>query len=43
MSTAQAVAVITGASRGIGAALVQAFRNRNYRSRCHVTIYQTMS
>jgi NAD(P)-dependent dehydrogenase (short-subunit alcohol dehydrogenase family) len=30
MSTAQAVAVITGASRGIGAALVQAFRNRNY-------------
>jgi NAD(P)-dependent dehydrogenase (short-subunit alcohol dehydrogenase family) len=31
MSTAQAVAVITGASRGIGAALVQAFRNRNYR------------
>ena len=31
MSTAQAVAVITGASRGIGAALVRAFRNRNYR------------
>ena len=31
MSTNQAVAVITGASRGIGAALVQAFRNRNYR------------
>jgi NAD(P)-dependent dehydrogenase (short-subunit alcohol dehydrogenase family) len=30
MSTTQAVAVITGASRGIGAALVQAFRNRNY-------------
>jgi NAD(P)-dependent dehydrogenase (short-subunit alcohol dehydrogenase family) len=30
MSNAQAVAVITGASRGIGAALVQAFRNRNY-------------
>ena len=31
MSTEQAVAVVTGASRGIGAALVQAFRNRNYR------------
>jgi NAD(P)-dependent dehydrogenase (short-subunit alcohol dehydrogenase family) len=31
MSTTQAVAVITGASRGIGTALVQAFRNRNYR------------
>ena len=31
MSKAQAVAVITGASRGIGAALVEAFRNRNYR------------
>jgi NAD(P)-dependent dehydrogenase (short-subunit alcohol dehydrogenase family) len=31
MSTEQAVAVITGASRGIGAALVQAFRKRNYR------------
>ena len=31
MSNAQAVAVITGASRGIGAALVEAFRNRNYR------------
>jgi NAD(P)-dependent dehydrogenase (short-subunit alcohol dehydrogenase family) len=30
VSTAQAVAVITGASRGIGAALVQAFRKRNY-------------
>jgi NAD(P)-dependent dehydrogenase (short-subunit alcohol dehydrogenase family) len=30
MSNAQAVAVITGASRGIGAALVQAFRNCNY-------------
>src|SRR6516162_6587959 len=31
MSTTQAVAVITGASGGIGAALVQAFKNRNYR------------
>ena len=30
MSTPQGVAVITGASRGIGAALVQAFRSRNY-------------
>src|ERR1700722_12323833 len=29
MSTAQRVAVITGASQGIGAALVQAFRTRN--------------
>jgi NAD(P)-dependent dehydrogenase (short-subunit alcohol dehydrogenase family) len=31
MSEAQKVAVITGASQGIGAALVQAFRRRNYR------------
>ena len=31
MSTAQGVAVITGASQGIGAALVQAFRSRNYK------------
>jgi hypothetical protein len=31
MSTTEAVAVITGASQGIGAALVQAFRLRNYR------------
>jgi NAD(P)-dependent dehydrogenase (short-subunit alcohol dehydrogenase family) len=31
MSTEQKVAVITGASRGIGAALVQAFRSRKYR------------
>src|ERR1700722_10855792 len=31
MSTTQKVAVITGASQGIGAALVQAFRSRNYK------------
>ena len=31
MSTAQPVAVITGASQGIGAAIVQALRARNYR------------
>jgi NAD(P)-dependent dehydrogenase (short-subunit alcohol dehydrogenase family) len=31
MSTEQKAAVITGASRGIGAALVKAFRDRNYR------------
>jgi len=31
MSTAQKVVVITGASQGIGAALVQAFRSRKYR------------
>jgi NAD(P)-dependent dehydrogenase (short-subunit alcohol dehydrogenase family) len=31
VSTAQKVAVITGASQGIGAALVQAFRTRKYR------------
>src|ERR1700692_1206941 len=31
MSTSQRVAVITGASQGIGAALVQAFRSRNYK------------
>ena len=31
MSTKKAVAVITGASQGIGAALVQALKNRNYR------------
>src|SRR5271163_2353588 len=30
MSKVQKVAVITGASQGIGAALVQAFRNRDY-------------
>jgi NAD(P)-dependent dehydrogenase (short-subunit alcohol dehydrogenase family) len=31
MGTGQKVAVITGASQGIGAALVQAYRDRNYR------------
>ncbi|MCK3779441.1 SDR family oxidoreductase [Ensifer sesbaniae] len=31
MSNEQKVAVITGASQGIGAALVQAYRDRNYR------------
>jgi NAD(P)-dependent dehydrogenase (short-subunit alcohol dehydrogenase family) len=31
MGTEQKVAVITGASQGIGAALVKAFRERNYR------------
>src|ERR1700674_2000764 len=31
MSAAQRVSVITGASQGIGAALVQAFRSRNYK------------
>ena len=31
MSTAQKVAVVTGASQGIGAGIVQAFRERNYR------------
>lgn len=31
MSTALRVAIITGASQGIGAALVQAFRSRNYK------------
>ena len=31
MSSEQKVAVITGASRGIGAALVRAYRDRNYR------------
>jgi NAD(P)-dependent dehydrogenase (short-subunit alcohol dehydrogenase family) len=31
MATEQKVAVITGASQGIGAALVKAFRDRNYR------------
>jgi NAD(P)-dependent dehydrogenase (short-subunit alcohol dehydrogenase family) len=30
MSTAQKVAIVTGASQGIGAALVQAFRSRDY-------------
>src|SRR6201997_3920444 len=31
MSTEQKVAVVTGASQGIGAGIVQAFRDRNYR------------
>ena len=31
MGIEQKVAVITGASQGIGAALVKAYRNRNYR------------
>src|ERR1700693_4414081 len=31
MGTEQKVAVITGASQGIGAALVRAYRDRNYR------------
>ena len=31
MSTEQKVAVITGASQGIGAALVEAYRHRDYR------------
>ena len=31
MGTEQKVVVITGASRGIGAALVKAYRDRNYR------------
>jgi short-subunit dehydrogenase len=31
MSIEQKVAVITGASQGIGAALVKAYRDRNYR------------
>ncbi|HEY9623669.1 MAG TPA: SDR family oxidoreductase [Crinalium sp.] len=31
MSTQQKVAIITGASQGIGAALVKAYRDRNYR------------
>jgi NAD(P)-dependent dehydrogenase (short-subunit alcohol dehydrogenase family) len=31
MSNQQKVAIVTGASQGIGAAIVQAFRERNYR------------
>src|ERR1700734_2409832 len=31
MGTEQKVAIITGASQGIGAGLVRAFRDRNYR------------
>lgn len=31
MSTEQKIAIVTGASRGIGAALALAYRDRNYR------------
>jgi NAD(P)-dependent dehydrogenase (short-subunit alcohol dehydrogenase family) len=31
MSTEQKVAIVTGASQGIGAGILQAFRDRNYR------------
>ena len=31
MSAEQKVAIVTGASQGIGAGLVKAFRDRNYR------------
>ena len=31
MGTEQKVAIVTGASQGIGASLVKAFRDRNYR------------
>src|ERR1700728_2729867 len=31
MSTEQKVAIITGASQGIGAGILQAFKDRNYR------------
>ncbi len=31
MSNQQKVAIITGASQGIGAALVKAYRDRNFR------------
>ena len=31
MGTEQKVAIITGASQGIGSALVESFRDRNYR------------
>jgi NAD(P)-dependent dehydrogenase (short-subunit alcohol dehydrogenase family) len=31
MSAEQKVAVVTGASQGIGAGILQAFRDRNYR------------
>ena len=31
MSSEQKVAIVTGASQGIGASLVKAFRDRNYR------------
>jgi NAD(P)-dependent dehydrogenase (short-subunit alcohol dehydrogenase family) len=31
MSTEQKVAVVTGASQGIGAGILRAFRDRNYR------------
>ena len=31
MSTEQKVVIVTGASQGIGAGILQAFRDRNYR------------
>jgi len=43
MSTERKVAVITGASQGIGAALVEAYRNRDYRVVATALSMQTSS
>jgi NAD(P)-dependent dehydrogenase (short-subunit alcohol dehydrogenase family) len=40
MGSERKVAVITGASQGIGAALVKAYRDRNYRVVATATVHQ---
>ena len=43
MSNAQKVAIVTGASQGIGAAIVQAFRSRNYAGRREFAIIKAIA
>ena len=43
MSTEQKVAVITGASQGIGAALVEAYLEQNYSVVCDLALHRTIA